>query len=52
MLANLISLSILSTLVATTRVYLLTEESDPSLNPTGFIEGLTTYVNPKDKATG
>jgi len=33
-------------------VYLLTEESDPSLNPTTYIEGLPAYVRPTLTETG
>ena len=44
--------SILFTIVSSEPVYLLTIESDPSLNPTGYIEGLPSYVEPFDHTTG
>jgi hypothetical protein len=38
--------------LVSTQVLLLTEDSDPSFNPTGFIEGLPIYIRPKEKVTG
>lgn len=43
---------LVSLAISSDSVHLWTEESDPSLNPTGYIEGLPAYVTPTNLATG